>query len=169
MERINLNKNVFGQQRDSKYSLFTFKYVPIRRLTAAIHTNAQRMIESVRDDGDLDDEQFETLAGLGSPTPARSEATNEQMRKMWAGQSNILVAVRVRPLLRHDGAKPHRPIVKVLNSNVVVVLDPSKLEDANKDILRANRTREKRYAFDYVFNTECTQQHVFENTTKLRE
>jgi len=30
------------------------------------------------------------------------ETTEEHAKKMWAGQSNILVAVRVRPLLRHD-------------------------------------------------------------------
>lgn len=96
-----------------------------------------------------------------------ADSTNEHLRKMWAGQSNILVAVRVRPLLKQDKTRPHRPIVKVLNNNVVVILDPSKIDDQNKDILRANRTREKRYAFDHVFDPDCPQQHVYQNTTRF--
>jgi len=95
------------------------------------------------------------------------EEQAEHLRRMWAGQSNILVAVRVRPLLKQDRSKPHRPIAKVLNNNVVVILDPSKLDEQSKDILRVNRTREKRYAFDFVFDPECAQQQVYQNTTKF--
>ena len=40
----------------------------------------------------------------------------------WAGQSNILVAVRVRPLLKHDIIK--KSCVRVLDSNVVIIVDP---------------------------------------------
>ena len=82
----------------------------------------------------------------------------------WAGQSNILVAVRVRPLLKHDVVK--KSCVRVLNSNVVCILDPASSAD-KVDILRVNRTREKQYAFDYVFEPGSTQDAVFHHTTKF--
>lgn len=61
-------------------------------------------------------------------------AEGEHMKAMWAGQSNVLVSVRVRPLMKHDAVK--KSCVRVLDSKVVVILDPS-LDKA--DILRQNR------------------------------
>ncbi|CAM9377804.1 unnamed protein product, partial [Discosporangium mesarthrocarpum] len=84
--------------------------------------------------------------------------------KMWAGQSNILVAVRLRPLLKHD--REQVEVAKVLDHKVVILMDPTKA-NGEADPLRVNRTREKRYAFDYVFNKHDTQQAVYENTTKF--
>lgn len=126
-------------------------------------------MESAREDGELDDETLEAPLSQDKDTVGVNDAiaTDEHLKKMWQGQSNILVAVRVRPILRQDKLKPYRPIVKVLNNNIVIVLDPSKLDEANKDILRVNRSREKRYAFDFVFDPECPQPHVYENTTKF--
>lgn len=89
---------------------------------------------------------------------------NDHMKQMWAGQSNILVAVRVRPLLKHDVVK--KSCVRVLQSNVVCILDPASSAD-KVDILRVNRTREKQYAFDYVFEPGSTQDAVFHHTTKF--
>lgn len=52
------------------------------------------------------------------------EEEDEGKKFQWAGgQSNITVAVRVRPLVK--GAT--KSVVKVLDSRVVVVLDPSKV------------------------------------------
>lgn len=87
---------------------------------------------------------------------------DEHMKAMWAGQSNILVAVRVRPLLKHDIIK--KSIVRVLDAKVVVIMDPS--HDKN-DVLRGNRSREKQYAFDYVFEAGSTQQSVYNHTSKF--
>ncbi|NXT03269.1 KIF19 protein, partial [Jacana jacana] len=45
----------------------------------------------------------------------------------------------------------------------VVLLDPSEDPD---DILRANRSRERTFAFDMVFDHRATQEEVYESTTK---
>lgn len=55
------------------------------------------------------------------------------------------------------------PVVRVIEGKVVVVLDPAEDEE---DYLRVNRTREKQYAFDTVFDTTSTNQDVFEVTTR---
>mmetsp|Transcript_1193 Transcript_1193/g.1938 ORF Transcript_1193/g.1938 Transcript_1193/m.1938 type:complete len:1119 (-) Transcript_1193:206-3562(-) len=86
----------------------------------------------------------------------------EHMKAMWAGQSNILVAVRVRPILKHDVIK--NGIVRVLDAKVVIIMDPS--HDKN-DVLRGKRSREKQYAFDYVFEPGSSQQSVYNHTSKF--
>lgn len=88
---------------------------------------------------------------------------NEHMRAMWAGQSNVLVAVRVRPLMKHDVVK--KSCVRVLDSKVVVIMDPA--QGDKQDILRANRSREKQYAFDFVFDPHSPQDNVYNITTKF--
>jgi kinesin family member 18/19 len=87
---------------------------------------------------------------------------DEHMKAMWAGQANVLVAVRVRPLLKHDVIK--KSIVRVLDAKIVVIMDPS--HDKN-DVLRGNRSREKQYAFDYVFEAGSSQQSVYNHTSKF--
>jgi hypothetical protein len=47
---------------------------------------------------------------------AEGDSTEACCKKMWAGQPNILVAVRLRPLLKHD--RIQRGIVKVLDRKV---------------------------------------------------
>lgn len=74
------------------------------------------------------------------------------------GDSNILVSVRVRPL--HPKQKGP-PIVRVLEGKVIMVLDPA---DAEEDYLRLNRTREKQYAFDTVFDNDSKTSEVFTAT-----
>lgn len=88
---------------------------------------------------------------------------DEHMKKMWAGQSNVLVSVRVRPLMKHDVIKKN--CVRVLDSKVVVIMDPAHGDKA--DILRVNRNREKQYAFDYVFDSNCAQENTYLHTTKF--
>lgn len=46
---------------------------------------------------------------------------------------------------------------------MIVLMDP--MEDPD-DILRANRSRERQFVFDMVFDAKSTQQDVFEKTTK---
>lgn len=74
--------------------------------------------------------------------------------------SNILVTVRVRPL---SAKSKSQPIVRVLEGKVILVLDPAEEQD---DYLRVNRTREKQYAFDTVFDTDAKTSQVFETTCK---
>ncbi|KAK7241302.1 microtubule motor protein [Aureococcus anophagefferens] len=98
-------------------------------------------------------------------TPGSAELDTEAYcRRMWQGQSNILVVVRVRPLLKHDLGDRH--IVKVLERKVCVILDPQR-EDDRKNVLRQHRSREKKYAFDYVFDEEDRQLAVYNRTTKF--
>ena len=47
-------------------------------------------------------------------------------------------------------------IVRVMERKVVVILDPAE-EDKQKNVLRQGRSREKRYAFDYVFDERDEQ------------
>ena len=88
---------------------------------------------------------------------------DEHMKAMWAGQSNVLVAVRVRPLMKHDQIK--KGCVRVLDTNVVVIVDPASGD--KQDILRANRSREKQYAFDYVFEPKSSQETTYLHTAKF--
>eukprot|EP00605_Chrysophyceae_sp_TOSAG23-4_P002807 GSChrysophyteH1.ASY1.ANO1.3091.1 assembled CDS len=79
---------------------------------------------------------------------------SDHMKEMWAGQSNVLVSVRVRPLLKHD----------VVKKSFVVILDPAQQKP---DVLRVNRSREKQYAFDYVFENSSSQEATYHHTTKF--
>jgi len=88
---------------------------------------------------------------------------NEHMKAMWAGQSNVIVAVRVRPLMKHDVVK--KSCVKVLNGKVIVIFDPAAGD--KQDVLRANRSKEKQYAFDFVFEPGSSQEFIYNNTTKF--
>ena len=47
---------------------------------------------------------------------------------------------------------------------MICILDPA---SDKADILRANRTREKQYAFDYVFEPGSSQDSVYHHTTKF--
>ena len=73
--------------------------------------------------------------------------------------NRITVAVRCRPF--RNSEEGQKEIVEVLEENVVVLLDPSPEEH-----LRQNRSKEKQYAFDYVFDKHASQDYVFEKTTK---
>jgi len=93
-----------------------------------------------------------------------NEEANEFRQQMWAGKSNILVCVRVRPLMKHD--RSTLSVAKVLDHKIVIVLDPAEVRK-EKDVLRANRSQEKRYAFDYVFDEKDDQVDVYKNSTRF--
>ena len=93
----------------------------------------------------------------------RDVDSEKHMKEMWAGQSNVLVAVRVRPLMKHDQIK--KSCVKVLENKVVIICDPANGD--KQDILRANRSREKQYAFDYVLEPGQPQEQAYIHTTRF--
>lgn len=95
--------------------------------------------------------------------PPEEIEMNEHMKAMWAGQSNILVAVRVRPLMKHDQVK--KSCARTMDAKVVIILDPASGD--KQDVLRANRNREKQYAFDYVAEPGTSQEAIYNNTTKF--
>nr|ADF47444.1 kinesin protein 19-like protein [Dugesia japonica] len=85
-------------------------------------------------------------------------------RKNTAGSSdqNLMVCLRIRPM-NEDEINLDVPIIAhSMDGNVVILLDP--LEDPD-DILRANRSRERRFVFDNVFNSSCSQEEVFKLST----
>lgn len=77
--------------------------------------------------------------------------------------SNIRVAVRVRPMLQLEKSTNARPIVKVLDSKLVILMDPG--NTASDDFLRLNKSREKRWAFDLAFSEDANQRIVFEQSS----
>ncbi|GMF13086.1 unnamed protein product [Phytophthora lilii] len=130
----------------------------------------------------------------GEASTEEDTDTDTYRQKMWAGQANILVTVRLRPLLSHD--RDREEIVKVLGNKEVVVSTRSpgglmeSMLSANSPVRRYTmhplrkprhasaspsvssgvsgaRTREKRYAFDYVFSPHDGQQKVYQHTTKF--
>eukprot|EP00762_Andalucia_godoyi_P001451 ANDGO_00154.mRNA.1 hypothetical protein len=90
--------------------------------------------------------------------------TEEYKSAMENGQPNILVAVRVRPVLKKERLNNCREYVKPVDGRMLVITDPASDSNAD-DPLRANRKKEKRYAFDHVFDPRTTQRQVFEKTT----
>ncbi|XP_063682875.1 kinesin-like protein KIF19 isoform X4 [Bolinopsis microptera] len=73
---------------------------------------------------------------------------------------NLTVVLRVRPPTERHVGKDR--IVHVLDGQMVILTDPRD-ED---DILRAKRSREKRYMFDIAFDSYNTQLDVYLATTK---
>lgn len=77
-----------------------------------------------------------------------------------------MVAVRLRPLWKSEKDNNEIPIVKILDEKLVILRDPQDFDDDQiRNELRKNRTREKRYAFDYAFDDETPTDKVFNLTT----
>ncbi len=55
--------------------------------------------------------------------------------------------------------------LQALYLQLVVLMDPN---DDNDDILRANRSREKKYIFDQTFNQQSTQRDIYDATVKAK-
>jgi kinesin family protein 18/19 len=74
-----------------------------------------------------------------------------------------MVAVRLRPLWKNEKENNEVGIVKILDEKLVILRDPQDFEDEllAKNELRKNRTREKRYAFDFAFDENTQTDRVF--------
>ena len=81
-------------------------------------------------------------------------------RRTSLSKSNMKVVVRVRNLLQSENAQGAKSGIRVLDSKLLVLMDPG--TTAADDFLRMNKSREKRYAFDLVFNEHVSQQQVSE-------
>ncbi|XP_038048292.1 kinesin-like protein KIF19 [Patiria miniata] len=77
--------------------------------------------------------------------------------------SQFTVAVRIRPMTTAEIETGSTITAQSIDDNIVVLLDP--MEDPD-DILRANRSREKHYAFDRSFGEFASQDEVYVQTTK---
>jgi kinesin family member 18/19 len=67
------------------------------------------------------------------------------------GVNKIMVAVRLRPMWKKEVEKSEISIVKILDTNVVILMDPADVMNEEK-VLGKNRTKEKQYAFDFAFD-----------------
>eukprot|EP00918_Siedleckia_nematoides_P042791 GHVU01093535.1.p1 GENE.GHVU01093535.1~~GHVU01093535.1.p1 ORF type:complete len:159 (+),score=14.84 GHVU01093535.1:339-815(+) len=95
---------------------------------------------------------------------ADDSARPEVDRGANSDQSNILVAVRQRPLHEKEVQQGIRNIVRVMDDHMILLMDPSLT--GQEDVLRANRSKEKRYAFDVAFDENCSTEQVYLRTTK---
>lgn len=79
-----------------------------------------------------------------------------------------MVAVRLRPLWKNEKENNEVGIVKILDEKLVILRDPQDFEDElqAKNELRKNRTREKRYAFDFAFDENAQTDRVFQLTAQ---
>lgn len=90
----------------------------------------------------------------------------EYLNEMKHGVNKIMVAVRLRPMWKKEQDKGEVSITKILDRNVVILMDPADVM-AEEKVLGKNRTKEKQYAFDFAFDDSTSQLDVFKNTTKF--
>jgi len=89
----------------------------------------------------------------GTPTPLLA-----------TGEQQIIVACRLRPMTEEEILQGATMIAhKVAEDNMVVLLDP---EEDHDDILRQNRSRERKYMFDVVSDARADQNDVYSATAK---
>ncbi|EGR29003.1 kinesin-like protein kif19, putative [Ichthyophthirius multifiliis] len=82
-------------------------------------------------------------------------------------ESNILVAIRVRPLNQKEENQGDQDIIRI-EDNLIIVFDPIEMEflNENKKMLEVyHRSKEQTYAFDKVFNKH-SQEEVYQQTCK---
>ncbi|XP_022092516.1 kinesin-like protein KIF19 [Acanthaster planci] len=90
------------------------------------------------------------------------DSTRDKRNSDWKN-SQLTVAVRIRPMTTAEIEAGSTVIAQAIDDNIVVLLDP--MEDPD-DILRANRSREKHYAFDRCFGELASQEEIYLQTTK---
>ncbi|CAI7994619.1 Kinesin-like protein KIF19 [Geodia barretti] len=78
-------------------------------------------------------------------------------------EQNITVALRVRPINPREVRSGARPIARVVDKNLVVLMDPNRDSD---DILRAKRSHDHSYMFDVAFSQRATQRDVYQRTSQ---
>mmetsp|Transcript_9778 Transcript_9778/g.17278 ORF Transcript_9778/g.17278 Transcript_9778/m.17278 type:complete len:1066 (-) Transcript_9778:166-3363(-) len=145
---------------------------PISGLPPPRPPGLQREIQQIHDRSRA--VRFEPLNKVRSRStddvPARSRFSLQSATDDEGGDAaskphhNIHVAVRCRGMLPQEIRDGGRAIVQVLNGKLVILEDPH--TTAADDYLRINKSKERRYAFDEVFNHHAAQSQVYEGTTK---
>lgn len=102
--------------------------------------------------------------------PLLNEDNNVYIKGLKKGNSNILVAVRTRPVNKKEAKWSKEKglankCIKVLDEKIVMIKDISGYKP--EEAFRGYREKEKTYAFDYAFNQEMDQRYIFEKTTKF--
>ncbi|XP_028909060.1 kinesin-like protein KIF19 [Ornithorhynchus anatinus] len=75
----------------------------------------------------------------------------------------LTVALRIRPINDVELDEGATIIAHKVGDQMVVLMDPGEDPD---DILRANRSREKTFIFDMVFDHQASQEEVYSSTTQ---
>ena len=102
---------------------------------------------------------------LNAPSAMSEPVHDSVVEELKKGQSNILVAVRLRPMLMKEVEQGQFNLIKMLDDKVVILQDPQDLSEQYTSELRKKRTRQKQYAFDYAFDQDAQQEKVFNLTT----
>ncbi|XP_077172154.1 kinesin-like protein KIF19 isoform X2 [Paroedura picta] len=97
--------------------------------------------------------------GSGTATATPSPAALKELR----AEQQLVVALRIRPINETELEEGASIIAHKVGGQMVVLMDPSEDPD---DILRANRSREKTFIFDMVFDHAASQEEVYVCTTK---
>lgn len=102
-----------------------------------------------------------------SPKPAAATDTQEYVAQLEQGASNVLVAIRARPLSKKEKEQDPKPILEILERKVVVLIDPLSEQAVPEEAFRINRTKERQYAFDFAFTEDTPQLEVYQDTTNF--
>lgn len=100
---------------------------------------------------------IENQSEISSYEETKPEGSN---RSVSDAKSNIRVAVRVRGLLSVEYSQGAKSNVRVLDGKLIILLDPG--SNVSCDFLRVNKSRERRYAFDRVFDEFASQKAVYD-------
>ncbi|KAM6299077.1 kinesin-like protein KIF19 [Aegotheles albertisi] len=93
-----------------------------------------------------------------SPSPELASPRSSAMK-----EQQLMVALRIRPINAAEVEEGAALVAHRVGEQSVVLMDPS---DDPDDILRANRSREKTFVFDMVFDHRASQEEVYVSTTK---
>lgn len=104
-----------------------------------------------------------TTAGSVNDETKLSSTDGSSSDNITSSPSSITVLVRVRPLSSREILEETRNVIKVMNQSLVVLLQP--LVGKN-DFLRQGRYSDKRFAFDAAFDTDASQEDIYERSTK---
>ncbi|KJP85359.1 hypothetical protein AK88_05020 [Plasmodium fragile] len=106
----------------------------------------------------------------GSPTHQAISTCTRQTNKNEKGAStekdltyNMNVVIRCRPMSASEKNEGAKNVIRIMDNKMIVLLDPS---DNSDNVLRQNRSREKKYVFDYVFDEASSQEDVYMNSVK---
>ena len=134
-------------------------------LTLSVDSSPNESLAPSRADLSAAAESWSSAASMQTHDTGTMQWTTSAKEKPEPGQSNILVAVRVRTLLANEKSSGARNIMKCLNENMVIIMDPGLT--AQDDYLRLNKSKERKYAFDHVFDESASQQYVYDKTCKF--
>ncbi|XP_022242092.1 kinesin-like protein KIF19 [Limulus polyphemus] len=79
-------------------------------------------------------------------------------------QQQLTVALRIRPIFANEANRGPGVVARAVAGKIVIFQNPQARNTA--DVLRAKRSHEKRFVFDWAFDGKTTQEEVYIKTTK---